>query len=391
MQDDYYNILGLGETASLRDIKKAYRELAKKYHPDINKSEDAHDKFIQITEAYEVLINQLQSSNTIIQNKSEWYDEIKRRSRDKARQHARMKYEKFKKEHEAFQESGLYDLFLLSKYVWRIIVFPLILVFLFLPILNDEISSQPSGYVVFWLLSSGLIIFVILNRKGYFSLGKFHFGIKDIINKLKVQDSENDEICYYTRKTITKGKPYRIRLFKVTKINLRNDGPLVGRQAGQNRIYKTVSIPRSRKAYLIHTSTTFIKLLALILSIVLLLRTSYSGWSFLIGIFSGSIISTFVLFVTGTKSKTSYLLSYGILIKILIWVLAIIIFKEMAFLMIFFDPLIEGLLRISSKDKLFKPIIRQYPELDRLLANRYQMYLEIPPITVIYPFYKWLF
>lgn len=67
------------------------------------------------------------------------------------------------------------------------------------------------------------------------------------------------------------------------------------------------------------------------------------------------------------------------------------IFHEMAFLMIFFDPLIEGLLRISSKHKLFKPIIRQYPELDNLLANQYQMYLEIPPVTVIYPFYKWLF
>ena len=153
MQNDYYNILGLEQTATLRDIKKAYRELAKKYHPDINKSENANDKFIQLTEAYEVLINQLQCSNTIIQNKSEWYDEIKRRSREKARQHARMKYEKFRKEHEAFQKSGLYDLFLLTKYVWRLIVLPLIFVFLLLPIVNEEISSHPSGYAVFWLFN----------------------------------------------------------------------------------------------------------------------------------------------------------------------------------------------------------------------------------------------
>lgn len=337
------------------------------------------------------MINQLQSSSTIIQNRSEWYDEIKRRSRDKARQHARMKYEKFRKEHEAFQESGLYDLFLLSKYVWRIIVFPLILVFLFLPILNEEISSQPSGYVLFWLLSLGLIIFVIANRKGYFKLGKFYFGIKDFINRLKVQNFENDEICYYTNKTITKGKQYQISLFKVKKIILRNDGPLFGRQVGQNRIYKTVSIPRSKKAYIIHTSTTFIKLLAIAISILFLIETPYSDWSFLIGLFSGGIISTFVLFITKTKSKTSFLLSYGLVIKILIWALAIIIFKEMAFLMIFFDPLIEGLLRTISKHKLFKPIIRQYHELDKLLAGQYQLYLEIPLVTVIYPFFKWLF
>ena len=391
MQNDYYNILGLEQAATLRDIKKAYRELAKKYHPDINKSENAHDKFIQLTEAYEVLINQLQCSNTIIQNKSEWYDEIKRRSREKARQHARMKYEKFRKEHEAFQKSGLYDLFLLTKYVWRLIVLPLIFVFLLLPIVNEEISSHPSGYAVFWLFSLGLIIFVITNRKGYFKLGKFYFGIKDIINKFKVQNSENDEICYYTNQTITKGKPYKIRLFKVKKVILRSDGPLFGRQAGQNRIYKTVSIPRNKKAYLVHTSITLIKLFALITSILLLFRTPYSDWSFLIGLFSGGVISTFVLFISRTKSKTSFLLSYGLLLKILIWVLAIIIFKEMAFLMIFFDPLIEGLLRLISKHQLFKPIIRQYNELDRLFVDQYQLYLEIPLVTVIYPFFKWIF
>lgn len=52
---DYYEVLGLSKSASEDDIKKAYRKLAKKYHPDINKEADAEAKFKEINEAYEVL------------------------------------------------------------------------------------------------------------------------------------------------------------------------------------------------------------------------------------------------------------------------------------------------------------------------------------------------
>ena len=52
---DYYEVLGLSKGASEDDIKKAYRKLAKKYHPDINKAADAEEKFKEINEAYEVL------------------------------------------------------------------------------------------------------------------------------------------------------------------------------------------------------------------------------------------------------------------------------------------------------------------------------------------------
>lgn len=52
---DYYKILGVSRDASTEEIRKAYRKLAKQYHPDINKSAGAEEKYKEINEAYEVL------------------------------------------------------------------------------------------------------------------------------------------------------------------------------------------------------------------------------------------------------------------------------------------------------------------------------------------------
>jgi len=61
LEKDYYKTLGVPKTAKSADIKKAYRDLARKYHPDANKGNaDAEERFKEITEAYNVLSDERQ-------------------------------------------------------------------------------------------------------------------------------------------------------------------------------------------------------------------------------------------------------------------------------------------------------------------------------------------
>ena len=68
MPADYYNILGIESTANLIQIKKAYRLLALKYHPDVCKLSNASEIFIKVQEAYEILSDE---------NKRNIYDRLR--------------------------------------------------------------------------------------------------------------------------------------------------------------------------------------------------------------------------------------------------------------------------------------------------------------------------
>lgn len=109
---DYYKILNITENATLEEIKKAFRELAKNYHPDKNKSKDASLKFREVFEAYEILKDKItknifderrrkfyNNTNSEFENEkysqNETYDSVKKEANKRAEYFSRMTFDDF--------------------------------------------------------------------------------------------------------------------------------------------------------------------------------------------------------------------------------------------------------------------------------------------------------
>jgi len=95
---EYYRILGVPENATAEQIKKAYRMLARKYHPDMNPAQDAAENFIRITEAYEILIGERKPPQT--KSAPQW--SARDIARERAKAYARMRYAEFRRRSDAF-------------------------------------------------------------------------------------------------------------------------------------------------------------------------------------------------------------------------------------------------------------------------------------------------
>lgn len=83
---DYYAVMGVGRDATEKEIKLAYRRLARKYHPDLNKEPDAEAKFKELGEAYEVLKDK-EKRKVYDQYARDW--EMHQKAQSSARSHSR--------------------------------------------------------------------------------------------------------------------------------------------------------------------------------------------------------------------------------------------------------------------------------------------------------------
>jgi len=115
MLSSYCQILGVNENYSLSDLKLAFRQKAKEYHPDVNNSVNAQDDFIKINEAY-LYLKRLKETLKVEENNETtdlWKENERKRAKAKAYFYAKMRYEEYKKT-EIYKASRIFNPIFLS-------------------------------------------------------------------------------------------------------------------------------------------------------------------------------------------------------------------------------------------------------------------------------------
>lgn len=407
---DYYRILGLTPGASEKQIKLAFRKLALKYHPDRNKSPGALERFQEITAAYEYLqVHGQEKVETDSLHDDRMAREVYRMERERMQQRARAKREKKKQEEEFFNRPEWHDPLLLLKYALHIfalffaaaaIIFPILLA-----VFKDPASL--AGTFFFLLVGAFLMIYIYQHRKSWFRLGRFKTTWKDVIGYFRIEPSRiSTDHCCYCANEMAGGKPYRIELLKTVDIKFRTYGALDHEAKFKNKV-KRVMVPRSAKAHFFHKLSSLIKIFSIV-GCMLFFPVESVLWRFISGIAAGSILSGILLLIAGVGIKTSYLVTPGLLIKLLIWLIALYkisvigpgfniqttgyVYIVLAGLLFLLDMVLDLVLGfLPFYDWLFRPLLPQGKVLNSLYREGYQNYQELPVYSVLFPLYKWLF
>jgi hypothetical protein len=417
MLENYYRTIGIPADADEAALKKAFRKLALKFHPDVNHAPDANERFQQLCEAYEVLLRHIKRQTTIHSDRREEaeedgysYEDVIREAREAAYKRARMKYEKMKAEKELFEQSSWREVFLFFNYAGRILAFPLVVVLFVFPVfIGIKEGPQPFIILLFlWIIGGVLLLQMINFRKTWFKQGKFKWKMRDFFKLFDFSPiTENPTAdCYYCKGKKADAKPLTRSFYKIREILLHNQG-VYQHYVGYKRKFKDVVIPRSAKAGKVHFWQSFIKISSLILS---LLFVPYPDiiWRFCFGLFAGLCLSGLLLLLTGTRSKVSYMLSYFVILKIFIWMIVIIsqttlypgfilesteiTFAYLMILLFFGDLVLDLLLKLLPfYHQIYQPVFPQGPVIDRLYREGYQNYLDIPVWSTIYPLFTWFF
>lgn len=102
-----FDILGLAPGSNLYTVKKRFKELSKKYHPDVNPSPDAHSRFAQINQAYQQIVNYYQHQD----KKSTYYYQSEIEKQERIYQYRKRKFEEYIKQKEALEKTSIHEIY----------------------------------------------------------------------------------------------------------------------------------------------------------------------------------------------------------------------------------------------------------------------------------------
>lgn len=406
---DYHKILGVAPGASDGQIKKAYRRLAMKYHPDLNQDPGAREKFFEIDAAYDFLMEH--GSDVSARNT---YDdamarEVFRREREKMHQQARARKAKKAREEEMFNRPEWHDPILLAKYIMHgfgllfalaAVIGPVLLV-----IFDDPASL--AGTIFFIIAGVVLLFYIYPRRKTWFRLGKFKTGWKEMSAYVKMdREKPSKDRCCYDKGAMAGGKPYRLELTKTLDSEIRTYG-VMNHQVKYRTRTKRVVIPRSARAHFFHRMASLIKLGSLS-GFMFFFPIDSMVWRFIIGMLAGGLLSMIMLAFAGVRSKVSYLLTPGLILKSGVWIAAFssittlgpgfnlqtsgYVYAIIAGLLFLLDMLFDLIMGLFPFYRwMFRPLTRQGKIMDALYREGYQNYQELPIYSVVYPFIRWLF
>lgn len=410
LRKDYHKVLGLSPGATEKQIKSAYRKLALKYHPDRNKSPGAEQKFQEITTAYDYLLDHPEHAIDDAPSYEEHMaGEVYRRERERMQQQARARRAKKKKEEEYFNRPEWHDPILLLKYVARVFGLLFAIAAIVLPILLAIFGDPASlaGTAFFLIVGVFLLVIIYQQRSTWFRLGKFRTTWKEAMDFIRIKPGQvTNDWCCYTRNSKADGIAYKIELLKIMDIKVRSYGVLNHSAKYKNKV-KRVVLPRSFRAQLFHRIASQLKVLSIIACLFFFPVESVL-WRFMAGMLAGGMLSTILLGLVRVRSKVSYLLTPGLLIKAVIWVFVLYKVSEVGpgfniiatgyvkiavvGLIFFLDMLFDLVMGFFPfYHKLLRPLLPQGVILSTLYRAGYQNNMELPVYSVLFPFYKWLF
>lgn len=408
----YYQILELPAGASKKKLRSAFRRLAKLYHPDINGSEEAKIKFLQITEAYDSLyygktVRKRFSSSSKNDKPPPPRETVEEKRQRYAKARTKKSTERNKKEAEAFRNSHFYDIFQILKFIVRLAALFIAFLFITLPVmafLSGLDLSDNFHLVLFFLVGLGLSYKLYKNRRNYFKIGPLNFSFQDI-KKLFVSNANTKQFCFFTKRKNADGPAYRLRFYRTEEIKTQVSTPLNHKVRIKSTV-KLVHVSRTLFAFKVHFASKIIRFLSIVFTSAFLPIDSFV-WQVFFGVLISILINQSIYFFTKVKSDFYFLMNYFTLIRVglvLFVLFAATDFTNFQFvhtellgiwiiiLILFSDLIITPIVVEIPNNKLLRSIGKaNYSKIEKLLDEEFQIgYVESIP-SAFYVIFKWFF